>query len=50
MPATTLAAISGNAVKEHIFKANRRITTGDFAGAIAGSYTLTEHLLKLILQ
>ena len=45
-----LAAISHNAVNEQISKANRRIATGDFAGAIASSYTLTEHLLKLILQ
>ena len=45
-----LAAISHNAVNEQITKANKRIATGDFAGAIASSYTLTEHLLKLILR
>ena len=45
-----LAAISHNAVNEQIVKANKRIATGDFAGAIASSYTLTEHLLKLILR
>lgn len=45
-----LAAISHNAVNEQISKANRRIAAGDFAGAIASSYTLTEHLLKLILE
>ena len=45
-----LAAISHNAVNEQISKANRRIASGDFAGAIASSYTLTEHLLKLILR
>ena len=54
LPATImpqgLAAISHNAVNEQISKANRRIATGDFAGAIASSYTLTEHLLKLILR
>ena len=54
LPATImpqgLAAISHNAVNEQISKANRRISTGDFAGAIASSYTLTEHLLKLILR
>ena len=54
LPATIipecLAATSHNAVNEQISKANRRIATGDFAGAIASSYTLTEHLLKLILQ
>ncbi len=45
-----LAAISHNAVNEHISKANKRIAAEDFAGAIASSYTLTEHLLKLILR
>lgn len=45
-----LVAISHNAVNEQIAKANKRIATGDFAGAIASSYTLTEHLLKLILR
>ena len=54
LPATIvpdgLAAISHSAVNEQISKANRRIATGDFAGAIASSYTLTEHLLKLILR
>ena len=45
-----LAAISHNAVNEQISKANRRIASGDFAGAIASGYTLTEHLLKLILH
>ena len=46
----SLAATSHNAVNEQISKANRRIATGDFAGAITSSYTLTEHLLKLMLQ
>ena len=45
-----LVAISHHAVNEQISKANRRIASGDFAGAIASSYTLTEHLLKLILR
>ena len=45
-----LAAISHSAVNEQISKANNRIATRDFAGAIASSYTLTEHLLKLILR
>ena len=35
---------------EQISTANKRIATGDLAGAIASSYTLTEHLLKLILR
>ncbi len=45
-----LAAISHHAVNEQISKANKRIAAGDYAGAIASSYTLTEHLLKLILR
>ena len=45
-----LAVISHNAVNEQITKANKRLAAGDFAGAIASSYTLTEHLLKLILR
>ena len=45
-----LAAISHNAVNEQISKAGNRIATGDFSGAITSSYTLTEHLLKLILR
>ena len=45
-----LAAISHHAVNEQISKANKRIAAGDFAGAIASGYTLTEHLLKLILR
>ena len=45
-----LVAIGHNAVNEQISKASRRITAGDFAGAIASSYTLIEHLLKLILR
>ena len=44
-----LAVISHNAVNEQITKANKRLAAGDFAGAIASSYTLTEHLLKLTL-
>ena len=45
-----LVAISHNAVNEQISKANKRIAAGNYAGAIASSYTLTEHLLKLILR
>lgn len=45
-----LVAISHSAVNEQIAKANKRVAAGDFAGAIASSYTLTEHLLKLILR
>ena len=45
-----LVTIGHNAVNEQISKANRRIAVGDFAGAIASSYTLIEHLLKLILR
>ncbi len=45
-----LVAISHNAVNEQISKANKRISGGDYSGAIASSYTLTEHMLKLILR
>lgn len=44
-----LVAISHDAVNEQVSKSNSRIASGDYAGAIASSYTLTEHLLKLIL-
>jgi len=45
-----LAAISDKAVNEQISKAKERVATGDFTGAISSSYTLTECLLKFILQ
>ena len=45
-----LANIGHKGINEQISKANRRIASGDFAGAIASSYTLTEQLLKLILR
>lgn len=45
-----LVAISHDAVREQISKANRKMADGDYAGAIASSYTLTEELLKLILR
>ncbi len=45
-----LAAISHDAIHEQISKVHSKISTEDFIGAIASSYTLTEHLLKLILQ
>lgn len=45
-----LVAISHSAVNEQIAKTNKRVAAGDFAGAIASSYTLTEQLLKLILR
>ena len=44
-----LAAISHDAINEQIAKANKRLAVGDFTGAIASSYTLVEHLLKLML-
>lgn len=45
-----LTDIGHNEVNEQIDRANKRIETGDFAGAIASCYTLTEHLLKHILR
>lgn len=44
-----LSSISHEAVSEQITKANRKIDTGDFAGAIASAYTLIESLLKMLL-
>ena len=46
----TLVAISHVAVNEQVTKARRRMEAGDFSGAIASSYTLTENLLKLMLE
>lgn len=46
----TLSSINHEAISEQIGKANRKIDGGDFAGAIATSYTLVEHLLKLLLM
>ena len=45
----SLAATSHNAVNEQISKANRRIATGDFAGAITSSYTLWSAVTLLAL-
>lgn len=45
-----LATINQNAVREQVSKAKARLAAGDYAGAIASSYTLTEDLLKLILR
>lgn len=47
---TTLVAISHDAVREQIQKANSKIENGDFAGAIASAYTLVEQLLKHLLS
>tara|TARA_R110000850_G_scaffold248819_1_gene373721 strand:+ start:1935 stop:3194 length:1260 start_codon:yes stop_codon:yes gene_type:complete len=46
---TALAAVNHEAVREQIQKANRKIDSGDYAGAIASAYTLVEQLLKLLL-
>jgi len=48
--ADALVRLSEDSITEHIAKANRKIETGDFAGAIASAYTLTEGLLKEILR
>ncbi len=45
-----IATISPGVLNEHISKANSKIASGDFAGAIASSYTLVEHLQKIILR
>ncbi len=45
-----LVAISHDAIKEQIAKAKKRLEAQDFAGVIASSYTLVEHLLKLMLE
>lgn len=44
-----LSSISHAAISEQIGKANQKIDTGDFAGAITSAYTLVEHLLKMLL-
>ncbi|WP_336967640.1 abortive infection family protein [Sphingobium aromaticiconvertens] len=46
---TSLVAISHEAITEQVRKANQKIESGDFSGAITNAYTLVEHLLKLLL-
>ncbi|KTF67569.1 abortive infection family protein [Sphingomonas sp. HT-1] len=46
---TSLISISHEAITEQINKANQKIQSGDYAGAITNAYTLVEHLLKLLL-
>jgi hypothetical protein len=46
---TSLTSISHEAITEHISKANKKIESGDFSGAITSAYTLVEYLLKLML-
>ncbi|WOF45280.1 abortive infection family protein [Sphingopyxis indica] len=46
---TSLVAISYEAVTEQVRKANQKIESGDYSGAITNAYTLVEHLLKLLL-
>ncbi|KZB66530.1 abortive infection family protein [Thalassospira sp. MCCC 1A02491] len=45
----SLLAASHEAILEQVKKANTKIETGDFAGAIASAYTLVEQLLKHLL-
>lgn len=45
-----LSSISHTKISEQFSKANRKISEGDFSGAIASAYTLVEHLLKLLLE
>ena len=49
IPPKSLAATSHEAIVEQVMKANTKIESGDFAGAIANAYTLLEELLKLLL-
>jgi len=46
---TSLVAISHEAITEQVGKANQKIGSGDYSGAITNAYTLVEHLLKLLL-
>ena len=47
--AESLVGTGHEAILEQVRKANNKIETGDFAGAIASAYTLVEELLKHIL-
>lgn len=47
---TSLVATSHEAILEQVRKANQKIESGDFSGAITNAYTLVEHLLKLLLS
>lgn len=46
---TSLIATSHEAILEQVRKANQKIESGDFSGAITNAYTLVEHLLKFLL-
>ncbi len=46
---TSLVATSHEAITEQVRKANEKIETGDYSGAITNAYTLVECLLKLLL-
>lgn len=45
----SIVAISHEAITEQVHKANQKIESGDYSGAITNAYTLVEHLLKLFL-
>lgn len=45
----SLLNVSHEGINEQIAKVNRRVESGDYAGAIASAYTLVEQLLKLML-
>ena len=47
---TSLTAISHEAIHEQMLKANQKIESGDYSGAITNSYTLVEQLLKHLLK
>ena len=46
----SLIALNHARLTEHIQKADAKIESGDYAGAITSCYTLTEQLLKIILR
>jgi hypothetical protein len=45
-----LVKLSEESITEHVAKAKRKVDAGDYAGAIASAYTLTEGFLKEILR
>lgn len=47
---TRLIELSHDSISEHIRKANHKIDSGDYAGAITNAYTLIESLLKHLLS
>lgn len=50
IPAPSLIALTEESIVEQIDKARTKIDAGDYAGAIASSYTLLEEFLKELLR